>query len=260
MVICRQCGEAEARVIRAGDRQIVLPCPECAEARDRELRERMRREEEARRRAVATDRAKRMPRLLHAAGVNVRAYGHCSFESFRADENPAALEAAQRFVERVLAGKRAGLVLFSRTRADGRVVTGNGKTHLAVAVVRALLAEPDVQEDAVVFRGVPQIVWGLRMTGLGDKTRLMMRPLLGATVLVLDDLGAEHLPDWVGSALYLLVEERVNRPLVITSNYSPDQLVARDPERMGRIVSRLAGWCQFVEMRGRDRRLDVKAE
>lgn len=83
---------------------------------------------------------------------------------------------------------------------------------------------------------------------------------------VLDDLGKEVPTDWVRSKLFQIVNRRYNdrKATVVTSQYRPDQFVARMGAR-GRddavaIRSRLAEMCYLVEMEGRDRRSAVSLE
>ena len=50
----------------------------------------------------------------------------------------------------------------------------------------------------------------------------VLQPLLGADLLVLDDLGAERTSEWVQETLGLVVNTRYNakRPTIFTSNLS----------------------------------------
>jgi DNA replication protein DnaC len=81
---------------------------------------------------------------------------------------------------------------------------------------------------------------------------------INAPVLVLDDMGKEALAsDWGREQLFRLIDGRVNegRPMVVTSNWTPEALEARMGENYGAaIVSRLLGSCQVLEMQGNDLR------
>lgn len=72
--------------------------------------------------------------------------------------------------------------------------------------------------------------------------------------LIIDDLGAEKLTDYIRQAVYFLVNEREQwcRPSIITTNFSLKQL---DDQFDSRISSRIAGTCDIREMRGPDLRL-----
>ena len=73
-------------------------------------------------------------------------------------------------------------------------------------------------------------------------------------VLVIDDLGAEKMTDFVKQIIYFIINEREQRCLttIITSNFSLAQL---DEHIDSRISSRIAGMCKVIQLSGRDRRL-----
>src|SRR5204863_4779956 len=88
----------------------------------------------------------------------------------------------------------------------------------------------------------------------------ILRPVMTAELLVLDDLGAEKTSDWVEETLNLIVNTRYNerRATIFTSNYEekedredPNSLLARVGFRMH---SRLYEMCDFVEFEGADYR------
>lgn len=77
-------------------------------------------------------------------------------------------------------------------------------------------------------------------------------------LLVLDDLGMERPTEWAMETISGLIDARVadGRPTVITSNYSLGELRERWGGMEGaRLVSRIAGACERVEVKGADRRL-----
>ena len=88
----------------------------------------------------------------------------------------------------------------------------------------------------------------------------ILRPVMEADLLVLDDLGSEKTSEWVEETMNLIVNTRYNerRHTIFTSNYedTPDD---SDPEclkaRIGfRIHSRLHEMCEFLEYDGADYR------
>jgi len=121
---------------------------------------------------------------------------------------------------------------------------GCGKTHLAAATVRGLT------RDGVVclFLSLPDYLEALRESyrieraggiAVGD----IQQAAGSVSLLALDDLGAERLPDdergdWARDRLYALVDRRYRRklPILATSNCSEQQL----EQRLGaRIMRRL---------------------
>ena len=88
----------------------------------------------------------------------------------------------------------------------------------------------------------------------------ILRPVMDADLLVLDDLGSEKPSEWVEETMNLIVNTRYNerRPTIFTTNFEelPDD---NDPEglksRIGfRIHSRLYEMCDFLEFDGADYR------
>jgi len=88
----------------------------------------------------------------------------------------------------------------------------------------------------------------------------VIRPVMEAELLVLDDLGAERLTDWVEETMSLIVNTRYNerRPTIFTSNYEdiPDEGEMNSLlVRVGfRLHSRLREMCEFLEYDGPDYR------
>ncbi len=137
--------------------------------------------------------------------------------------------------------------------------TGCGKTHLAVAILRHWVG----RGRRGLFRSVPNLMEILRIAQFADDEErlwetleiLRLRP-----VLVLDDLGTEKVTDSRLERLFQIVNDRelAGQPLIVTCNYRRPAALA---ERLGglageRIVSRLRGICEWVEMDGPDGRVD----
>jgi DNA replication protein DnaC len=88
----------------------------------------------------------------------------------------------------------------------------------------------------------------------------VLRPVMTADLLVLDDLGAEKTSEWVEETMNLIVNTRYNerRLTIFTSNYAdipdetePNSLLFRIGARMR---SRLHEMCEFVVLDGADYR------
>ena len=88
----------------------------------------------------------------------------------------------------------------------------------------------------------------------------VIRPVMHAELLILDDLGAERLTDWVEETMNVIVNSRYNAklPTIFTSNYE-DIPGSEDMSsllvRVGfRLHSRLREMCEFLEYDGPDYR------
>jgi DNA replication protein DnaC len=91
----------------------------------------------------------------------------------------------------------------------------------------------------------------------------ILRPVMDADLLVLDDLGSEKTSEWVEETMNLIVNTRYNerRHTIFTSNYEDTPEGESDSqdftlkERIGfRIHSRLHEMCEFLEFDGADYR------
>lgn len=120
-------------------------------------------------------------------------------------------------------------------------ITGCGKSHLASAILRAVVLEGHTG----LYYNSPDLLMDIRSTFEAD-SRIHESELLDMVdevdLLVLDDLGAEKVTDFVLDRFYLVVNRRYEgcKPILVTSNHAPDELAARLGER---VVSRLFEMC-----------------
>lgn len=180
-------------------------------------------------------------------------YRKCDLENFRTENDSLvdAVHRSRRFVDGFPSVDK-GLFFVGRP--------GVGKTHLAVAILKAV-----VQKGARgIFYDTRELLRVIRSTynPLVQTAEMdVLRPVMDAELLVLDDLGAEKTSEWVEETLNLIVNTRYNerRPTIFTSNYElgedpadPDALAVRVGFRMW---SRLHEMCEFVKLEGVDFRL-----
>jgi DNA replication protein DnaC len=129
---------------------------------------------------------------------------------------------------------------------------GTGKTYTAAALLRAAWG---ASVHSAAWANVPTLLDELRRSmNQADRTSGQIEELCSATVVVLDDIGAEKPSEWVLDRLYVIVNSRYERelPTVFTSNLPLSQLY----DRLGsRIASRLAEMTQQFEIGGDDRRM-----
>jgi len=188
-------------------------------------------------------------------------YKRCDLENFR-DYNDTlvrAVSAARSFSDRFPVVER-GLLFIGKP--------GLGKTHLAVATLKRVIQKTNARG---LFYTTPELLALIRST-FNDATKSaeadVIRPVMEAQLLVLDDLGAERPTDWVEETLNLIVNTRYNyrRTTIFTSNY-PLELPPGLPfdgkdwsrfelkERVGfRLFSRLQEMCDFFTLDGVDYR------
>lgn len=132
---------------------------------------------------------------------------------------------------------------------------GTGKTHIAYALKK----EYDrTSMNSSYFWNTTELLRELKEDfdrPYGEKKNILERLMTSKTLIILDDIGAEKISDWVQETFYLLINKKYNDcfPIVFTSNYSLAELNERIGER---IVSRILEMCDRFKVDGVDRRFD----
>jgi len=140
---------------------------------------------------------------------------------------------------------------------------GTGKTH----ALAALLIAAQGRFIAGRLVTISALLESLRATFGGRETEQQWLALYASVPLLgIDDLDKLRATEWSASALFSVVNRRYERelPILITSNASPDQLLARTfaatPDVGVAIVDRLVGMApQWVRLAGRSRRRPLVA-
>ncbi len=214
--------------------------------------------------------AGKIERALRAANIPKR-YEHCDLQSYAPVREFPSQAAAKSYVEqfvRQFPHIDVGLLFLGRC--------GVGKTHLAVALLRQLIMEGHVglfYDFRDLLREI-QASWNpVSQTSEVE----VLRPVLDAELLVLDELGSNKPTDWVRETVAYIINSRYNdkRVTIFTSNYLDASGESNEGQQLGqpnlkireetltdrigaRLRSRLYEMCKVIEIRGRDFRITGK--
>jgi DNA replication protein DnaC len=198
----------------------------------------------------------RVERLLLEARIPKR-YEHCDLDSYIPNDESQKKAKADviRFLEKYPLID-VGLLFLG--------TCGVGKTHLAVALLKQVILD---KGDSGLFYDFRDLLREIQASwnSISQTSELeVLRPVLEAHVLVLDELGANKPTEWVRDTMAHIINCRYNdkKLTVFTANYldaptRPGEETLTD--RIGvRLRSRLYEMCKEVEVRGKDFRQEIK--
>jgi DNA replication protein DnaC len=195
-------------------------------------------------------------RRFHAAQVPER-YRDCSFSDF--NDTNLALKKAKSVAQEFAAAYpvvEAGLLFLG--------AAGNGKTHLAIAILNEVTRTKGRRALYVNFSDLLMKIQSTFRNDSPETKEDVITPYAETELLVLDELGATKPSDFARDMLYALLNTRYNhkRITIATSNYM-DELAggAREKleDRIGYTLrSRLHEMCQTVKIQSDDFREKVK--
>lgn len=183
---------------------------------------------------------------IAAAGIPRRYFPHCRLADFH-DRAHAALIAAKRRVREFSDGWLPGI-------NNGRGLLfagpcGSGKTHLAVAALLEII--DTAKPGKLLFANFQDLIQEIQASFDSDQVPSkseILRPLLEADLLVLDELGSQKPSLFVQDILYYVINTRYNdeRTTIFTTNYVDDL-----HERIGeRLRSRLHEMTEEIRLLG----------
>jgi DNA replication protein DnaC len=201
---------------------------------------------------VQEDRARR---LEENAGIPPL-YGNASLENFQNFGNPALSEVqniVRAYTREYPFLAKPGLLLLGEP--------GSGKTHLAVAALRRLIA----RGFEGLFYDYQNLLDRIRSgydASSGSSDREAYRTALDAEILLLDDLGAHRVTDWVEDTVTSIVTYRCNnkKALIATTNLpdadAGDRLAERSSSLPGKVEYRIS-LIERIGVRARSRLFEM---
>lgn len=165
-----------------------------------------------------------------------------------------AFEALNEYKESVLEKVEAGKGLYIWGKS-----TGSGKTSWACKVMshyfRKIAFDTGLENEGL-YIFLPTFLEDLRdnYESKDPDFEQVLSMVKECNLLIIDDIGAERVTEWVRERMVSIINTRVSNNLatIYTSNLSPEEL----KEELGdRISSRVLGSSQVVEIAGGDRRI-----
>ena len=211
-VTCPRHGDYVATIVRRGDREIVQPCPRCDT-------------DTASRQARLTDGQRRLEERFGHCGIPPRYWGK-GFDRYAVSPSNAhqawALKVSRAYAER-----------FEQMRATGRCMIftggpGTGKTHLACAILAAILG----QGYTGMFTSVSETLRLIRSTYHPSSIRTEVEVFDGFVapdLLVMDEVGVGIGDDTKRRAMLFDVFDaryRALKPTLLIGNLTPSEMDA----------------------------------
>ena len=173
---------------------------------------------------------------MAASGIPKR-YAHCTLDSFK--EKSTVLKNARSRVQEFTdlwpaTDEGRGLLLIGSC--------GVGKTHLAVAALIEIINSN--KPGRILFSNFQDLIQEIQASFDNDQVPSkseLLRPLLEADLLVLDELGSQKPTTFVQDILYYVINTRYNeeRTTIFTTNYSDTPVDGKDEPLVNRIGQRL---------------------
>lgn len=213
-------------------------------------------EEEEKRREVEQQRL-RLERLRSYSLMDEK-FRECTFENFLVDgENEKYYKLALNYCRRwhEMKEKNIGLLLWG--------APGTGKTYLAFCIANKLIEQfvPVIAISSISFLNMLKQYFNSYGQESEAEIIAMFR---NASLLILDDLGAENETGWAKEKLYELIDFRYRdkKPLIVTTNLTPEQLKIKmtQQDKVPRTYDRLIEMCYPVEIKGKSRRIEKAKE
>ena len=169
---------------------------------------------------------------------DLKAYKHCTFEMWDLERQLEPF--AYNGINLTVSNQQSTLQIATRrAKAYASVPKGwlyvhgsfgAGKTHLAAAIGH----ECAITGMSVMYRNVPELLDNIRSAINHHNLDSLIERFVKTDILILDDIGVEELTsEFMNARLFRIFDERMDKPMIITSNLDIDDLHKRVGGRIG---------------------------
>lgn len=182
-------------------------------------------------------------------------FKNCNFENFEIDEqNKSYFNMAKNYVSNFhkIKEENMGLMFYGSP--------GTGKTYLAFCIANELI-ENLTPVIAISSIGLLNKIKETYKKFGNEGEYEIINSLKNASLLILDDLGAESNTEWAKEKIYEIIDSRYRdgKPIIITTNLTTNQLKNKLASGDGvyRTYDRIVEMCTQIEVKGKARRFDA---
>ena len=233
---CERCNTARQCRIELFGEVKTVPCICKCMAEARELEEKQKREAKERRRLREV--------AFYEVGMLQKTFE--TDDKTRADISKALMNYVEHFDEFRATGK--GLLLYGQP--------GTGKTFFAACVVNALInkCKPCLMTNFSRLTNTISGMWEGKQQYIDSLTKF--------SLVAIDDLGVERDTTYMNENVMAIIDSLYTAkvPIIITSNYTPAQLVEETDLRRKRVYDRLLERCHPIAITGESRRKTIGRE
>lgn len=237
LIWCGECHTPKQATIQLNEKTVIVPCMcKCTYEQEEMKRQKTPKEKE-----------------LETIAKKIQCFGHelynClkrkTFENDNGSSDRVLMKKALDYADNFASNKQSGtgLLLYGDN--------GNGKSYASCCIANRLV------DNGYSVRFIKMSDVEISLWGADDKEEVY-HELMNCDLLIIDDLGAERDKAYMNEITFNLIDKRtlLGKPLIVTCNLTPQELLKSTDRDRKRIYSRLNGACIPVQVKGHDMRID----